>query len=179
VKCWLHEIKLHRSDLSDQPSPSWRYRCSNSASLGSWAMIFGSNDRWVPQVPAATVHLHRTTSLNMKSRYFKWALICLMMIWEQNNWRVPTASWRPAGTRKVPFSRSDYRKWDMGLPWHEARDYLASSWRKTIKPCQKDNCKRKAHVDHFLGNSRDRTPLLALERYHIRFTIFCEEVLSA
>jgi hypothetical protein len=22
VKCWLHEIKLHRSDLSDQPSPS-------------------------------------------------------------------------------------------------------------------------------------------------------------
>jgi hypothetical protein len=54
----------------------------------------------------------------------------------------------------MPFSRSNYRRWDISLPWHEAKEYLASGWRRTISPCQKDNCKWKAHADHFLRNSR-------------------------
>jgi hypothetical protein len=34
----------------------------------------------------------------------------------------------------------------------------------TTNPCQKDNCKRKVHTDHFMGNSRDRTRLLDPKR---------------
>jgi hypothetical protein len=69
----------------------------------------------------------------------------------------PAAFWRPAGIREMPFSRSNSRRRDMGLPWHKARDYLASGWRRTTSLCQKNNCKRKAHAHPFLGNSRDRT----------------------
>jgi hypothetical protein len=61
----------------------------------------------------------------------------------------------------MAFSRFNYMRWDMGLPWHEARYYLAFGWRRTTSPCQEDNCERKAHADRFLGNSRDRTLLLA------------------
>jgi hypothetical protein len=41
------------------------------------------------KIPASTGHLHLTTSLNMKGQHFKWVLIFLMMIWEQNDRRVP------------------------------------------------------------------------------------------
>jgi hypothetical protein len=68
-KYWWYEIKLHRSDLSDRPSSSWRYQCSNYAGLGSWA---GFSIRTIAEsleIPASTVHFYLTTSLNMKSRH--------------------------------------------------------------------------------------------------------------
>jgi hypothetical protein len=83
----------------------------------------------------------------------------------------PTASRHPAGTRERLFSRSNFRRWDTGLPWHEARDSLTFGWGRTISPCQKDNCKRKTHLDRFLGNSRDRTRSMTPGRWHIRFAI--------
>jgi hypothetical protein len=91
VKSWLHEIKLHCSDLSGRPTPSWRYWCSNSACLGSWAMVFGSNNRWVPRDFCVTVHLHLNTSLNIKADISNWFLVFLMMIWDQQDWRVPNS----------------------------------------------------------------------------------------
>jgi hypothetical protein len=64
----------------------------------------------------------------------------------------------------MTFSRSNSMRWDIGLPWHEARDYLASGWRRTNSPCQKDNCKGKGHTDRFPGNSGARILLLAAKR---------------
>jgi hypothetical protein len=52
-------------------TPSWRYQCSNSASLGSRSMVFGSNDRWVPQdscVDGASPSNHFSQH---KNRHFK------------------------------------------------------------------------------------------------------------
>jgi hypothetical protein len=116
------------------------------------------------KIPASTVHLHLTTSINMKSRYFQSVLVFLMMIWEQNDWRVPTASRRLAGTKETPFSRFNYRRWDTSPPRHAASEYLASRWCRTACPSQKDNCKRKTNADRFLRNSGDRTLLLAPKR---------------
>jgi hypothetical protein len=62
VKYWWHEIKLHRSDLSDRPS-SGRPPLEDIDAR----MIVE-----FPKIPASTVHLHLTTSRNMKSRHFKW-----------------------------------------------------------------------------------------------------------
>jgi hypothetical protein len=76
VKYWLHEIKLHRSDLSDQPSSSRpplkdidaRILQVLEAEPWSWVLTIAE----FLKVPALTVHLHRITPLNMKSRHFKW-----------------------------------------------------------------------------------------------------------
>jgi hypothetical protein len=148
-----------------RPTSSWRYRCSNSASLGSWAMVFDSNNRWAPQdsrvdgaYPSNRFSQLEKPIFQMGSSFSGW------LFEGKTSGGCPTASRRPAGTREMPFSRSNYKRWDMDLPWHEARDYLAAGWRRTTSPCQKDNCRRKAHADCFLGNSRDHTPLLASKR---------------
>jgi hypothetical protein len=128
-------------------------------------MVFGSNDRWVPQdscfdgaSPSDHFSQHERPTFQMGSSVSWWWFESKTIEWYL------TASRRPAGTSEILFSISNYRRWDMGRPEHEARDYLASGWCRTTSPCQKDNCKRKAHADHFLGNSRDRTLLLAPKR---------------
>jgi hypothetical protein len=145
--------------------PSWRYRCSNSTSLGSWAMVFGSNNRWVPQdscvdgaSPSNHFSQHGKPTIQMGSSFSCWRFE------SKTIGGCPTASRCPAGTREMPFLSSNYRKWGTGLPGHEVRGYLASGWRRTTSPCQKDNCKIKVHAGCFLGNSRDRALLLAPKR---------------
>jgi hypothetical protein len=76
VKYWLHEIKLHRSDLSDRAS-SGRPPLEDIDAL---ILQVWESEPWfsVPtiaeflKIPASTVHLHLNTSLNMKSRDLKW-----------------------------------------------------------------------------------------------------------
>jgi hypothetical protein len=65
--------------------------------------------------------------------------------------RCSITSRRPAGTREIPFSRSNYRRWDMGLPWHEVRDCLASGWRRTASPYQKTIASEKRMLIVFWG----------------------------
>jgi hypothetical protein len=76
MKYWLHEIKLYRSDLSDRPSSGQPpledidTRILQILEVESWSLI-----RTIAEflkIPASTVHLHPTTSLNTKSRRFKW-----------------------------------------------------------------------------------------------------------
>jgi hypothetical protein len=76
VKYWLHEIKLHRSDLSDRPSSGRPpledidARILQVLEAEPWSSV-----RMIAEflkIPASTVHLYRTTSLNMKNRHFKW-----------------------------------------------------------------------------------------------------------
>jgi hypothetical protein len=124
-------------------------------------MVFRSNDRWVPHdsyvdgaSPSNHFSQHEKPTFQMGSVFSWWWFESQTIGWCLTAFRCP------AGTREMPFSRSNSRRRDMGLPWHEARDYLASGWRRTTSPRQKDNCRRKAHADHFLGNSRDHTLLL-------------------
>jgi transposase len=76
VKYWVHQIKLHRSDLSDRPSfgrPPLKdidARILQVLEAESWYSI-----RMIAEflgIPASTAHLHLTISLNIKSRHFKW-----------------------------------------------------------------------------------------------------------
>jgi transposase len=76
VKYWLHEIKLHRSDLSDQLSSGQSPLKDIDAQIlqvleaEPWSSI-----RMIAEflkIPASTMHLHLTTSLNTKSQHFKW-----------------------------------------------------------------------------------------------------------
>jgi hypothetical protein len=76
VKYWLYEIKLHRSDLSDRPNSRRRLLEDIDAQIlqvletEPWSSV-----RTIAEflkIPASTVHLHLTTSLNTKGRYFKW-----------------------------------------------------------------------------------------------------------
>jgi hypothetical protein len=75
VKYWLHEIKLHRSDLSDRPNSGQLpledidARILQVLEAEPWSSI-----RTIAEflkIPASTVHLHLPTSLNMKNRHFK------------------------------------------------------------------------------------------------------------
>jgi hypothetical protein len=75
VKHWLHETKLHRSDLSDRPS-SGRLPFENIDArilevleAEPWSSVRTIAE--LRKIPASTVHLHLTTSLNMKSQHFK------------------------------------------------------------------------------------------------------------
>jgi hypothetical protein len=69
VKYWLHEIKLHRSDLGDRPSSGRPpledidARILHVLEAGPWSSI----RRIVEflKIGASTMHLHLTTSLNM------------------------------------------------------------------------------------------------------------------
>jgi hypothetical protein len=76
VKYWLHEIKLHRSDLSDRLS-SRRHlledgdaRIRQGLEAEPWSSVRTTAE--FLKTPASTVHLHLATSLNMKSQPFKW-----------------------------------------------------------------------------------------------------------
>jgi hypothetical protein len=75
VKYWLHEIKLHCSDLSDRTG-------SGRPSLGNmdarilqileaepWSSVRAIAE--FLEILASTVYLYLTTSLNMKNRHFK------------------------------------------------------------------------------------------------------------
>jgi hypothetical protein len=75
VKYWLHELKLHHSDLSNQPSSDRLpleeidARILQVLEAESWFSI-----RTIAEflkIPASTVHLHLTTSFDMKSRLVK------------------------------------------------------------------------------------------------------------
>jgi hypothetical protein len=125
------------------------------------------------------VHLHLTTSLNLKSRHFKWAPHFFWW-WFENKTigGCPTASRRPAGTRQMPFSRSNYRRWDTGRSWHGARDYLASGWCRTTSPCQKDKCKWKRMLIVFWGIHRIAHDCWLPKDSILDSPFFCEEVLS-
>jgi hypothetical protein len=76
MKYWLHEIKLHGSNLSDRPSS----RRPPSEDIDAQIQQVLEAEPWSSvrtiaeflMIPESTVHLHLTTSLNMKSRYFKW-----------------------------------------------------------------------------------------------------------
>jgi hypothetical protein len=76
VKYWLHEIKLHRSDLIDQPSSG---RClledidariPQVLEAEPWSLV--RTIAVFVKIPASTVPLYLTTSLNMKNLHFKW-----------------------------------------------------------------------------------------------------------
>jgi hypothetical protein len=76
VKCWLHEIKLHRSDLNGRPS-SGRPPVEeiDARIMEVWEAEPWCSVRMIAEflkIPASKVHLHLTTPLNMKSRRFKW-----------------------------------------------------------------------------------------------------------
>jgi hypothetical protein len=75
VEHWLHEIKLHCSGLSDRPSsgppspedidaPILQVLEAEPSSLVRTIAEF-------LKIPASTVRLHLTTSLNMESRHLK------------------------------------------------------------------------------------------------------------
>jgi hypothetical protein len=75
VKYWPHEIKLHCFDLSDQPSSGRSpvedidARILQVLKANPWSSV-----RMIAEflkIPASTVHLHLTPSLNMKGRHFK------------------------------------------------------------------------------------------------------------
>jgi hypothetical protein len=76
VKYWLHEIKLHCVDLSDRPSSGRR----PLEDIGARILQVLEAEPWSSvrkiaeflKIPASTVHLRLTTSLNMKSLYFNW-----------------------------------------------------------------------------------------------------------
>jgi hypothetical protein len=76
VKYWLHEIRLHHSDLSHRPSSGWPpledidTRILQVLEAEPWPSV-----RTIAEfltIPGSTVHLYRITSLNMKNRHFKW-----------------------------------------------------------------------------------------------------------
>jgi hypothetical protein len=78
VKYWLHEIKLHWSDLSDRPN-SGRPPLEDidARILQVLEAEPRSSVRTIAEfikIPASTVHLYLTTFLNMKSRHFKQVL---------------------------------------------------------------------------------------------------------
>jgi hypothetical protein len=75
VKYWLHKIKLHRSDLSDQPSSGQRpledidARILQVLKAEPWSLVQTVAE--FLKILASTVHLHIITCLNMKCQYFK------------------------------------------------------------------------------------------------------------
>jgi hypothetical protein len=80
VKYRLHEIKLHRSDLSDRPTAfkDFDARILQILEAEPWPSVRTTVE--LLKIPALTVHLHFTTTLNMKSQHFKCVLIFLMTI---------------------------------------------------------------------------------------------------
>jgi hypothetical protein len=84
VKCWLHETKLYCSDLRRRPNPSRaplediNARILQVLEAEPWSSV-GTIAEFL-KILASTLHLHLTSSLNMKSQHFKWFRIFLMMI---------------------------------------------------------------------------------------------------
>jgi hypothetical protein len=95
VKYWLHEIKLHGSNLSDRPNSAWPpledidVRILQALEAERWSSVWTIAE--FLKISASTVHLHLTTSLNMTAEISNGFLIFFMMIWEQNDWRVPSS----------------------------------------------------------------------------------------
>jgi hypothetical protein len=73
VKYWLHEIKLYHSDLSDRPSPLEDIDARILQVLEGEPWFSVRTIAEFRKIPPSTVHLHLTTSLNMKTRHFRWA----------------------------------------------------------------------------------------------------------
>jgi hypothetical protein len=75
VKYWLHETKLHGSDLSDRlsfgrpPLEEIDARILQVLEAEPWPSVRTIAEFF--KIPASKVHLHLTTSFNMKSRRFK------------------------------------------------------------------------------------------------------------
>jgi hypothetical protein len=78
VEYWLHEMKSYRSNLSDRPSSGRPphedidARILQALEAAPWSSV-----RTIAKFlksPAWMVHLHLTTSLNKKIRYFNWVL---------------------------------------------------------------------------------------------------------
>jgi hypothetical protein len=76
VTYWLHEIKSHRSDLSDRPSSGpLPLEDVDARILQVFKAEPWSSVRTIAEflrISASTVHFHLTISLSMKSRHFKW-----------------------------------------------------------------------------------------------------------
>jgi hypothetical protein len=76
VNYWLPEIKIHRSDLSDRassgrpPLEDIDAQILQVLEVEPWSSV--RTIAGFLKIPASTVHLHLTTSLNMQSRHFKW-----------------------------------------------------------------------------------------------------------
>jgi hypothetical protein len=76
VKYWLHEIELHGSDLSHRPSSDRPpledidARILQILESETWSSVRTIAEFF--KIPGSMVHLHLTTSVNMKSRHFKW-----------------------------------------------------------------------------------------------------------
>jgi hypothetical protein len=76
VKYWLHEIKLRCSDFSDRlssrrsPLEDTEARILQVLETEPWSSVRTRAE--FLKIPESTVYLHLITSLNMKSRYFKW-----------------------------------------------------------------------------------------------------------
>jgi hypothetical protein len=76
VKYWLHEIQLHRSDLSDRPNSGRPCledidaRILQILEAEPWSLV-GTIAEFLT-IPGSAADLYLTTSFNMKSRHFKW-----------------------------------------------------------------------------------------------------------
>jgi hypothetical protein len=76
VKYWLHEIELHRSGLIDRPSSGRPLlkdadvRILQVLEAESWSSVLTIAE--CLKILVSMVNLRLTTSLNMKSRHFKW-----------------------------------------------------------------------------------------------------------
>jgi hypothetical protein len=84
VQYWLHEIKLHCSDLTDRlssgrpPLEDIDARILQVLEAEPWYSV-GTIAEFL-KIPASTVHLHLTTSLNMQVDISNGFLILLVMI---------------------------------------------------------------------------------------------------
>jgi hypothetical protein len=169
AKYWLHEMKLHHSNLSDRqssgrpPIEDIDARILQVLEAEPWSSV-----RMIAEflkIPASTVHLHLTTSLNMKNRHFKWVPHFL-----DDNLRAK----RLEGARQLldvlqAQERCHFRDLITGNEtwvyldmkprtiWFPADPELPICAKRTI-------ASEKAHPDRFLGNSWDRTRLLASKR---------------
>jgi hypothetical protein len=141
-------------------------------------MVFGSNDRWIPQnscaaraSPSNHFSQHEKPIFQIGSPFSWWWFESKMIE------GCPTASRRPAGATKMLFSRSNCRGWDTGPPWHEARDYLASVWRRTTIPCQKTIASETRMLIAFWGIHRIAQCHWLPKDNTLDSPFFCEEVL--
>jgi hypothetical protein len=114
VKYWLHEIKLHRSDLSDRPSSGRPFfedidaRILQVSEAEPWPSVRTTAE--FLQIPFSTEHLYLTTFLNMKSRHFKWALLFLDEDLRAKRLEGARQLLDVLQEQETPFSRSNYRR---------------------------------------------------------------------
>jgi hypothetical protein len=114
VKYWLHEIKLHHSDLSDRqnsgrsPLEDIDARILQVLEAEPWSSV-----RTIAEflkIPASTVHFHLTTFLNRKGGHFKWVLHFLDDDLRAKRLEVPDSFSTSSGKREMPFAKSNSRR---------------------------------------------------------------------